>query len=184
MLPRIEINVLENIFDLIYEEDRRKHELQLQELAIIADSNLRDQLAVHLIVDRFLAPVEQAQFLIQDTAKHSQYLAEAIGYYYRDHGMTQEEAKTISKQFRVLAIKLTEGNSLHELKIIYKAVTNFLDEISRFKHREIKYSIEHEVRTGILDRLNCCIANHENFQRRIDLLDGGHNIRLNQAPRD
>jgi len=81
MLPRIEINVLENIFDLIYEEDRRKHELQLQELAIIADSNLRDQLAVHLIVDRFLAPVEQAQFLIQDTAKHSQYLAEAIGYY-------------------------------------------------------------------------------------------------------
>jgi hypothetical protein len=167
-----------------YEEDRRKHELKLQELMIIANSNLRDQLAIHLMVDRFLAPVEQAEFLIQDTAKHAQFLAEAIGYYYSDHGMTQAEAKAISKQFRMLAIKLTEGSSLHELKIIYKAVTNFLDEISVFKHREIKYSIEHEVRTGILDRLNGCIANHENFQRRIDLLDDGHNIRLNESPRD
>jgi len=172
MIPRIQINLLDNIFNLLYEDDRRKHELKLQELAIIADSNLRDELAVQLLADKILAPVEQAQFLIQDTAKHAQFLAEAISYYYEDHGITKAEAKTISKQFRLLAIKLTEGNSLHELKIIYRAVTDFLDQISIFKHREIKYSISYQVRTGILDRLNGCIANHENFQRRMDLFSG------------
>ena len=175
MIPRIEINVLQSIFELLYEEDRRKHELELQQLSIIADSNARDQLAIHLLADRILAPVEQAQFLIQDAAKHAQFLAESIGRYYSDHGMSQAEARIISKQFRTLAIKLTDGASLHDLKIIYKAITNFVDEISVFRHREVKYSIEYEVRTGILDRLNGCIANYTNFQRRMDLYGGSPN---------
>lgn len=179
MIPRIEVNILQDIFELFYEEDRRKHELKLQELKIIANSKLRDQLALELLADRVLAPVEKAQFLIQDAAKHAQFLAEAIGHYYPDHGMTQREAKNISKQFRLLAIKLVEASSLHDLKIIYKAVTNFSDEISIFKHREAKYCLEHEIRQGILDRLNDCIAKYENFQRRMNLLDSNQNRRLN-----
>jgi hypothetical protein len=160
------VNVIENILDKLQEEERRKHEQKLQELSIITDSKFRDQLAAELLMDKILAPIEKAQFQIQDAAKHCQYMAEVIGYYYADHGLTQEQASKISTQFRVLAIQLTEVSSLYNLKLIYRAITLFLDKISVFKHRERKYSIEHEVRHGILDRLNICIANYANFQRR------------------
>ena len=160
------VNLFNNILDQLQEEARRKHEEKLQELSIIADSNLRDQLAAELLMDKVLTPIENAQFQIQDAAKHAQYMAETIGYHYADHGLTQEQASQVSTQFRFLALQLTEANSLYNLKLIYRAITLFLDQISVFKHRERKYSIEREVRQGILDRLNTCIANYENFQRR------------------
>ncbi|HEY9803520.1 MAG TPA: hypothetical protein V6D25_24455 [Leptolyngbyaceae cyanobacterium] len=163
------VNVIEKILDQLQEEERRKHEQKLKELSIITDSKFRDQLAAELLMDKVLAPIEKAQFQIQDAAKHAQYMAEVIGYYYTDHGMNQEQASKLSSQFRLLAIQLTEVSSLHNLKLIYRAITLFLDQISVFKHRERKYSIEYEVREGILNRLNTCIANYENFQRRTDL---------------
>lgn len=168
------VNIIEKILDQLQEEDRRKHEQKLQELSIIADSNIRDQFAVELLMDKILAPIEKAQLQIHEAAKHAQYMAEVIGYYYTDHGLTQEQAKKISTQFRFLAVQLTEVNSLHNLKLVYRVLTLFLDEISVFKHRERKYSIEHEVRQGILDRLNICIANYENFQRRTISFSGGN----------
>lgn len=163
------VSLVEKIFDQLQEEERRKHEQRLQELSIIADSNMRDQFAAELLLDRVLAPIEKAQFQIQDAAKHAQYMAESIGYHYLDHGLTQEQATKLSTQFRLLAIKLTESNSLQSLKLVYKATTLFLDQVSVFKHREQKYSIQREVRDGILNRLNACIANYENFQRRSGL---------------
>lgn len=160
------VNLFNKILEQLQEEARRKHEKEIQELSIIADSNLRDQLAAELLMDKVLTPIENAQYQIQDVAKHAQYLAEVIGYYYADHGLNQEQAIKLSTQFRFLALQLTEVNSLYNLKLVYRAITLFLDEISVFKHRQREYSIEREVRQGILDRLNTCIANYENFQRR------------------
>ncbi len=167
-------NFIGRILDQLQEEERRKHQQRMQELSIIADSNLRDQLAAELLLERFLAPIEQAQYQICDAAKHAQYMAEALGFHYRDHGLSQEQANEICKQFRFLAIQLTEVNSLYDLKLIYKAVTMFSEQISVFKHRERKYTIENEVRQGILDRLNSCIANYQNFQRRTAIMGAGY----------
>lgn len=168
------VNLFSKILDQLQEEDRRKYEQRLQELSLIANSSLRDQLAAELLMDKILAPIEQAQFQVHDAAKHAQYMAEVIGYYYSDHGLTQEQASKLCSQFRFVALQLTEANSLHSLKLVYKAITLFLDEISVFKHRERRYSIESEVRYGILDRLNTCIANYENFQRRTALFAGNN----------
>ena len=165
------INLFSKILDQLQEENRREHERELRKLSIIADSNVRDQFAAELLMDKILAPTEKAQFQIHDAAKHAQYLAEVIGYHYADHGLTQEQAGEISTQFRFLATQLTDANSLESLKLVYKAITLFLDQISVFKHRERKYSIERAARHGILDRLNTCIANHENFQRRTVLFE-------------
>ncbi len=88
-----EVSLFNKILDQLQEEDRRKHEQKLQELAIIADSNLRDQLAAELLMDKLLAPIEKAQFQIQEAANHAQWMAEAIGYYYADHGLTQKQAR-------------------------------------------------------------------------------------------
>lgn len=172
-------HLFERIFDQLQEEERRKHEQKLQELSIIADSNMRDQFAAELLLDRVLAPIERAQFQIQDAAKHAQYMAEAIGYHYQDHGLTQEQATKLCTQFRLLAVKLTESNSLQSLKLIYKATTLFSDQVSVFKHREKKYSIERGIRDGILNRLNTCIANYENFQRRSGLFACTQDKKLN-----
>ena len=65
------VNLFNKILDQLQEEARRKHEKKLQELSIIADSNLRDQLAAELLMDKVLTPVENAQFQIQDAAKHA-----------------------------------------------------------------------------------------------------------------
>lgn len=161
---------LENLFNQVYEEEKRKQEQQLRELEIIADSSLRDQLANQLLMDKLLAPIEKAQELVQNTAKHAQYLAEVIAYYHADHGMNLDQARSICSQFRLLAIKLTESNTLHELKLVYKVITIFTDEISIFRHHKRDYSIERSVRKGILEPLNTCIASYENFQRRSELL--------------
>ena len=109
-------------------------------------------------------------------------MAEIIGYHYADHGLTQEQASQVSTQFRFLALQLTEANSLYNLKLIYRAITLFLAQISVFKHREREYSIEREVRQGILDRLNTCIANYENFQRRTVLFtSSSHDNKLSDG---
>ena len=62
-----------------------------------------------------------------------------------------------------LALQLIEANSLYNLKLIYRATTLWTNEISVFKHRDINFSLEQAIRKGILDRLNNCIANYENF---------------------
>jgi hypothetical protein len=67
-----------------------KHEQKMKELEMISNSNLRDQYVYEMLLDKFLAPIEKAQNKIQDTAKHAQYLAEVLGYYYRDHSLSQE----------------------------------------------------------------------------------------------
>lgn len=163
------VSLIDKILGQIQEDARREHELKLRELNIIADSSLRDQLAAQLLMDRFLAPIEQAQHSIQNAAKHAQYLAESINYYYRDHGMNKDDAKKTSSELRYLAIKITESNTLYDLKLIYRAITIFSDQISVFKHSDRKYSIERSIRHGILDPLNTCIASYENFQRRSEL---------------
>jgi hypothetical protein len=158
--------LLEKLIDEAHAERRRKHEERMQEIAMIANSNLRDDYVQQLLLDKFLAPIEKAQHKLQDAAKHAQWLAEMVNYYHHDHGATQEQGKEISGQLRILATKITEVNSLYDLKIIYKAATLFTHELSSFKHNDRKYSLERSVRDGILNILNTCIAVENNFQRR------------------
>jgi hypothetical protein len=164
--------LLDTILTEIYAENRRKHEERMAELQIISNSSLRDAYAQQLLLDRFLAPVENAQYSIQNAAKHAQYMAEVVNYYHHDHGCCQEQAQEISRQFRALAVKISQIDSLYDLKIIYQVVTVFTQQLSRFKHRERQYSWEREIRKGILDPLNTCIAVEKNFQRRVTLMTG------------
>ena len=150
--------LLEKLIDEAHAKERRKHEHRMKELEMIANSSVRDDYVQQLLLDKFLAPVEKAQRQLQDAAKHAQWLAEMFNYYYRDHGATQEQGKEVSEQLRVLAIKITEANSLYDLKILYNAATAFTHRMSSFKHRKHKYCLELTVRYKILNVLNDCIA--------------------------
>lgn len=161
--------LLEKIIDEVSAGERRKHEQKMKELSIIDNSNLRDEYVRQMLLDRFLAPIEKAQHEIQKTAMHAQWLAEAVNYYYHDHGLSKEQAKELATHLRTLAIKITQAESLHDLKFVYAVTTLFADRISTFKHKERKYSLEREIRKGILNPLSTCIATERNFKRRIDL---------------
>jgi hypothetical protein len=162
--------LFETLIKEVYADKQRKHEQRMKELQLIADSSLRDAYVQQLLLDKFLAPVENAQHQIQNTAKHAQYLAETFNYYYQDHSATKEEAKEICYQLRVLAIKISQVDSLYELKVIYQAATLFVYQLSRFQPKERKYSLERALRRNILDVLNTCIAVETNFQRRVDFM--------------
>lgn len=149
------------------QKQKYKHEEKMKELEIISDSNLRDQYVYQILLDKFLAPIEKAQHAIQDTAKHAQYLAEILSRYYKDHNLSQEEANIICHELRDLAVQITNSESLYDLKIVYEAITAFVDLTSPFQHQDRKYSISREIRKNILNPLNTSIANYQNFQRRI-----------------
>lgn len=168
--------LLETVFKEIHAENQRKHEKQMQELNIINNSQLRDDYVRQLLLDKFLFPIENAQHQIQNTAKHAQFLAEAINYYHQDHKLSKEDGQKISQQFRFLAIQLSSVDSLYELKVVYRAATLFAQYLSKFQHREREYSLERSIRKNILDPLNDCIAVKKNFQRRIDLMNGDRDM--------
>ena len=144
-------------------------------------SELRDSYVQQLLLDKFLAPVEKAQYEIQNAAKHAQYLAECINYYYRDHNLTKEQAQDVCQQFRFLAVKLSQVDSLYDLKVIYKATTIFAHRMANFQHRERKYSMEHAIRNGILDKLGTCVAIENNFQRRLSFMNQGQSATSNNS---
>jgi hypothetical protein len=112
------------VFDRIVEKSARKqqynHEHKMKELEMISHSNLRDQYVYEMLLDKFLAPIAEAQNSIPNTAKHAQYLAEVLGYYYRDHNLSQEEAKIICSELRTRAVKITQNlymNSKSSMKL-------------------------------------------------------------------
>lgn len=163
--------LLQTIIQEAHAENQRRHEEKMAQIELIANSELRDSYVQQLLLDKFLAPVEQAQHDIQNAAKHAQYLAESINYYYRDHGLNKEQARDISAQFRFLAVKLSQVDSLYDLKLVYKATTLFTHRLSEFKHHDLKYAIEHSVRHHILNKLGTCIAIENNFQRRVSFMN-------------
>lgn len=162
--------LFETIINEVSAEQRRQHELKLKELTIIENSNMRDEFVAQLLLDRMLAPIESAQHDIQNAAKHAQWLAEIVNYYFHDHGLTEEQGHELAAQLRRMAIAITQAESLHDLKQIYAAVSLFADHVSAFKHKEKKYRLEHTMRHGVLNRLNTCIATEKNFQRRTALM--------------
>ena len=151
-------NLLQTIIQESHRENQRRHEEKMAEINLIANSELRDSYVQQLLLDKFLAPIEKAQHDIQNAAKHAQYMAEAVNYYYQDHGLTIEQARDISQQFRFLGIKLAQIESLYDLKLIYEATTFFAHRMSEFKHRDRKYAIERAIRKHILDKLGTCIG--------------------------
>jgi hypothetical protein len=148
----------------------------MAEINLIANSELRDCYVQQLLLDKFLAPIEHAQHKIQNAAKHSQYMAEAINYHYKDHNLTKEQAKDVCQQFRFLAMQIAKVDSLYDLKLIYQAATLFSHRMSEFKHREREYSIERAIRKNILDPLGTCIAVENNFQRRLSFMNQAKNM--------
>lgn len=171
----VPVPALTGLFDKIIDElsarERRDHELKMQQLKLIESSSLKDEYARQLLLDRLLYPVEAAQHDIQNCAKHAQWLAQAVTYHYQDHGLAEEQAHELARQLRLIAIHITNIDSLHDLKQVYGAVTLFINEISIFKHRDYKYSIESSVRKGILEPLNTCIATERNFIRRMQFME-------------
>lgn len=168
--------MLSGIIGLLRQKKQQSHERkimrfrkEMMELQIVDNSNLRDQFVEQLLLDRFLAPIEKAQFKIQETAKKSQSFARVLGVYYRDHGIPKEKAQEICSEFRSLAVRLTKAESLEELKILYEAITIFAQEISIYRHRKTEYSIEYFLESKILHKLNDCIADYNNFQRRLEM---------------
>ena len=164
-------SLLQTVIQESHAENQRRHEEKMSEINLIANSELRDSYVQQLILDKFLAPVEEAQHQIQNAAKHAQYMAEVINYHYTDHNLTQSQAKEVCQQFRFIAIELSQLNSLYDLQLVYKAITIFCHRMADFQHRDRNYSIGKEIREGILERLNACIAIENNFQRRLSLID-------------
>jgi hypothetical protein len=168
------IPVLAGLLDSVIKElgakDRREHERRMAELRVIESSAFRDEYAQQLLLDRLLSPVEKAQQDIQNRAKHAQWLANIVVYYYRDHGLTEEQAHELARQLRLLAIQITNVESLHDLKFVYAVTTIFVDKISVFKHKELKYRLECNIRKNILSPLNNCIATERNFTRRVQAM--------------
>jgi hypothetical protein len=173
-------SLLQTIIQETNAENQRRHEEKMAEINLIANSELRDSYVQQMLLDKFLYPVEKAQHDLQNAAKHAQYMAEAVNYHYRDHGLTQEQAKDVCQQFRFLALQLSQVDSLHQLKIIYKAATIFAHRMANFQHREKKYSMEREIRKGILDKLGTCIAIENNFQRRLSFMNQNQNVENQQ----
>ena len=171
--------LLQTIIQEAHAENQRRHEEKMAQIELIANSELRDSYVQQLLLDKFLAPVEQAQHEIQNAAKHAHYLAECLNYHYRDHGLSKEQSKDVCQQFRFLAIKLSQVDSLYDLKMIYKATTIFAHRIADFQHRERKYSMEREIRKGILDKLGTCIAIENNFQRRVSFMSQSQSKTVN-----
>ena len=164
-------SLLQTLIQEAHAENKRRHEEKMAEIQLIANSELRDSYVQQLLLDKFLYPIEKAQHDLQNTAKHAQYMAESINYYYEHHGMTEEQAKDVSQQFRFLAIKIAQIDSLSDLKFIYEATTFFAHRMSEFKHYDRKYAIENSIRKHILDKLGTCIAIENNFQRRVSLMN-------------
>lgn len=169
------IPVLAELLDSIIEElgakDRRQHERRMKELQIIENSSLKDEYVRQLLLDRLLSPIEQAQHEIQNRAKHAQWLAGIVVYYHQDHGLSEEQAHELARQLRLLAIQITNVESLHDLKFVYAVITIFVDKISVFKHKKREYRLEYSIRDKILNPLNTCIATERNFIRRIRTME-------------
>jgi hypothetical protein len=163
-------SLLQTVIQEAHAENQRKHEEKMAEIQLIANSELRDSYVQQLILDKFLTPIENAQYEIHNAAKHSQYMAEVINYHYGDHNLSKNQAKEVSQQFRFLAVKLSQIDSLYDLKLVYNATTIFAHRMADFQHRDRNYSIEREIRHGILDRLGICIALENNFQRRLSFM--------------
>ncbi len=169
------VSMIAGLLDSIIEEmgakDRREHERRLKELQIIEKSSLKDEYVRQLLLDRTLYPVEKAQHDIQNAAKHAQWLSEIILFYYKDHGLNEEQAQALSTQLKLLAVQITHADSLHDLKFVYAVVTMFNDKVSVFKHAKREYCIHRNIRHGILDKLNTCIATGNYFKVRKELME-------------
>jgi hypothetical protein len=172
-------SLLQTVIQEAHAENQRRHEEKMAEIQLIANSELRDSYVQQLILDKFLAPIENAQHEIHNAAKHSQYMGEVINYHYGDHNLSKSQAKEVSQQFRFLAVKLSQIDSLYELKLVYKATTIFAHRMADFQHRDRNYSIEREIRDGILNRLGTCIALENNFQRRLSFMNQNSNTTIN-----
>ena len=66
--------LLQSVIQEAHAKKQRRHERRMAEIKLIADSKMRDRYVEQLVLDKFLAPVEKAQYKIQDTAKHAQYM--------------------------------------------------------------------------------------------------------------
>lgn len=95
---------------------------------------------------------------VQKTVKHSQYLAETVINYHRDHGCSRKEAEFLSIELNQLSIDLSMIRSAIDLRIMYNVVTLFTFQISRFKHRKTKYCWDKSMREKMSNVLSDCLC--------------------------
>ena len=95
---------------------------------------------------------------IQKIAKHSQCLAGTVIDYHNDHKCSKKEANILSLELNKLAIEISMIRSNWDLMVMYKAVTLFTYQISRFQHKKQKYRWNNSMREKMLNVFNDCLA--------------------------
>lgn len=159
-----------NIFSFLLAQQQaevqRHYEQRLKELALITNADYRDQAIAEMLLDKLLVPDAPIRIKLQNTAKYVQYLAEELPYKASEHNLTEVQMREICSHLRYLARLLSETDSLYQLRMIYAVTLSFVDVIADFRHRERQHSIQHALRHHVLESLNDCIANQQNFLRR------------------
>lgn len=95
---------------------------------------------------------------VQKVVKHSQWLSEIVITYHNDHECSRQEAEQLSPELNQLAMELSMVRSVYDLRIMYKVVTLFTHQISRFQHRKSKYRWNNSMREKMLNVLNDCLS--------------------------
>ena len=95
---------------------------------------------------------------VQKVAKHSHYLAEMVITYYKNHQCSRQEAEQLSLELNQLAMEISLIRSVYDLRIMYKVVTLFTHQISRFQHRKSKYRWNKSMREKMVNVLNDCLS--------------------------
>jgi hypothetical protein len=115
---------------------------------------------------KYFAKVEANKFLnenslkyVQNVAKHSQWLSETVVNCHNNHKCSPSEAELLATELRQLAMELSNIRTVYDLRIIYKVVTLFTYQISRFKHyKKTKYCWDYSMRNSMVNVLNDCLA--------------------------
>lgn len=95
---------------------------------------------------------------IHQTVKHAQYLSEVVTTYYRDHNCSYQEAEELGADLNQLAMEISMIRTTYDLRFMYKVVALYTYQISRFKHKKIKYRWNHSMREKMLNILSDCLS--------------------------
>lgn len=95
---------------------------------------------------------------VQKVAKHSQYLSEVVITYHKDHECSRQEAEQLGAELNQLAMEISMIRSICDLRLMYKVITLFTYQISRFQHRKSKYRWNNSIREKMLNVLNDCLS--------------------------
>ena len=78
--------------------------------------------------------------------------------FHNDHQCSRQEAEQLSPELNQLAMEISMIRSVYDLRIMYKVVTLFTHQISRFQHRKSKYRWNRSMREKMVNVLSDCLS--------------------------